>query len=149
MPSAKSISVAPSAITRAFCARPASLPGANNIHSAAAGGTASRTERIGKPSAFISLSYHRPGCGSGNAKQHHQRIGIDIAGLEPPGRDAAARHHGGHAVGAEAVDRADVALLPEEPADSERRTHEDRKSPRLNSKSPMRISYACFCLNKH
>src|SRR3546814_11715162 len=56
--------------------------------------------------------------------QHHQRIGIDIAGLEPPGRDAAASHHGGHAVGAEAVDRADVALLPEEPADRERRKHE-------------------------
>src|SRR3546814_5290389 len=115
------------------------------------------TERIGKPSALISLSYHRPGCGSGNAKQHHQRIGIDIAGLEPPGRDAAARHHGGHAVGAEAVDRADVALLPEEPADRERRTHEQHVVQLVEIRSEehtselqslMRISYAVFCLKK-
>ena len=66
-------------------------------------------------------SRHRPGRGRGDAEQHHQRIGVEIAGLQPRGEPGAADDQRGDPVGPEAVDRALVALLPEQPAEPDRR----------------------------
>src|SRR5688500_2390826 len=108
MPSARSTSVAARASQRAAFAL------TNKQAIAAAIGTAIITERIGKPS--IMLLRYRPGDRGGQAEQHHQRIGIDIARLQPRGDPAAAYHQRRQAVGAEPVDRPLIALLPEEAA---------------------------------
>src|ERR1044071_5819183 len=86
----------------------------------AAAARGSRTGSGNRPSAR-----HRPGGGGSDAEQHHQRVAIDIAGLEPGGELRAAHDRGGEAVRAEAVDRALVAALPEEAADPHGGTDED------------------------
>ncbi len=58
--------------------------------------------------------------------QHHQRIGIKIARLEPAGDLAAGDDQPGHAIGAEAIDRALIAALPEHPAEREGRANEEK-----------------------
>src|SRR5687767_3043227 len=113
MPSAKSVSVAASAIHRAVFA-------STNRHAiAAAMGTAIRIERIGKPFNCGRSPRHRPGRSTRKSEQHHEGIGIDITRLQPPRRSPRARDERGDAVRPEAVDRALIALLPEEAANRE------------------------------
>src|SRR6187402_3778150 len=112
MPSAKSTSVAASAIQRAAVAS------ANRQTIAANTGSATRRVRTGKPSWFMS-DRHCPGGRRGKAQQHYQGIGIDIARLQPAADDRAGLDHPGGAIGAEAIDNALIAGLPEEAADRE------------------------------
>src|SRR3954470_23193563 len=107
MPIPKSTSVAPSAIHRAAFAS------ANRQATAAKIGRPISRVRTGKPSWFIS-GRHRPGCGGGKAEQHHQRISIDIAGLQPPANDCACLYHPGGTVRTEPIDRVLIAAFPEE-----------------------------------
>ena len=58
------------------------------------------------------------------AEQHHQRIGVEIAGLEAGGDLRAGDDRRGGAVRAEAVDRALIAALPEQPAEPDGRADE-------------------------
>ena len=111
MQSSEVASVVASAIQRAplaLVSRQASAPSK---------GSARIAERIGKLAAS---PRHRPGHGGGDAEQHHQSVGVEIAGLDARGEAGAGEDRGGGAVGAEAVDRALVALLPEQAAEPDR-----------------------------
>src|SRR3546814_14659670 len=66
--------------------------------------------------ARSSLSHHRPGRRSGNAKQHHQGVSVDIAALQPPRGDAPADDHGRNAIRPEPIHRALIPALPEDAA---------------------------------
>ena len=77
MPSARSTSVASSAIQRARVA-PDEQAGDRRDHR-------HRQHQREDRKAASRSSRHRPGRGAGKAEQHHQRIGIEIAGLQPRG----------------------------------------------------------------
>src|SRR3989344_2634714 len=118
MPSARSTSVASSAIQRAALAL------TNRHATAAAIGTASISDRIGKPSSFMS-AHHQPGQRGHKAHQHHQRITVEKTRLQLHRHAAARRDQNRRPIGTEAVDRALVADLPEEAAQREARLDED------------------------
>ena len=59
-----------------------------------------------------------------DADQHREGVVVDVAGLQPHDVARHVEHARGDAVGAEPVDDRAVAALPEQPADAERRPHE-------------------------
>ena len=116
MPSARSISVA---IER----DPARRFALTNRHRPpASSGTAIRMVRIGQTAHGV---HQNPARRADQAEQHHQRIAVEIARLEPRGDAVAEADRTGRAVRAEAVDRPLVAALPEQMAEPHRRADED------------------------
>src|SRR5689334_4874332 len=84
------------------------------------------TERIGQLAIVLSHEQHEVADERGDADQHHEGVVVQVAALEAaqharnvvgPRRDA---------VGSQPVDRRAVALLPEYPADRQRRLDEHR-----------------------
>src|SRR6185369_16933991 len=116
-PRARSIRVATRAMVRA-----AVLPTTSEA-TAPTSGTSSISERMGKP--VIVLVHHHPADPHHQTDEHDQRIAIEISRLDPLRDARALRHHPGGAVGAEPVDDADIALLPQHPAEPEGRADEE------------------------
>src|ERR1700744_371965 len=82
------------------------------------------TERIGQLAIVLPHEQHEVADECGHSDQHHEGVVVQVAGLEPAQHARNRLGAGGDAVGAEAVDRSAVALLPEHPADHQRRPGE-------------------------
>src|SRR5678815_811137 len=66
-----------------------------------------------------------PGHEADHADDHHQRVPVEVAALQGPGRAAEAADRVGAAVDEDAVDGADVAAFPERVAEQHRGTRQD------------------------
>src|SRR6185437_2349736 len=84
------------------------------------------TERIGQLAIVLSHEQHEVADQRGNADQHHEGVVVQIPALEPAQHAREVLSPGGNAIGAEPVDRRAVALLPEYPADRQRRLDDHR-----------------------
>src|SRR6476661_4318070 len=115
-----------SAALRQFRSTASFGPCTTRQNSAPTSGRKVTTERIGQLAIALSHEQHEVGDECRHADQHHEGVVVEVTALE------AAEHAGDvlrarrQAVGAEAIDRGAVALLPEHPADRQRRLHEHR-----------------------
>src|SRR3546814_18371309 len=101
----------------------APLASRNRQTNAATAGIASMIERMGKPCIAPRSARDRPGDRGGKPDQHDERVGVDIAALQPPGDAAATGAHRPQPVGAEPVDRALLPTPPPPPTTPEKRTN--------------------------
>src|SRR3546814_20463447 len=85
---------------------------------------ATRTDTLFPYTTLFRSARDRPGDRGGKPDQHDERVGVDIAALQPPGDAAATGDHRRQPVGAEPVDRALVTTLPEQTTDREGRADE-------------------------